>query len=285
MRVPRRAVVTVAALAACSGRYSGSRSRRDGARASLLVRGSDTMVLLARRWAEAFAASNRCDVEVAGGGSGTGIAALLNGTADLAMSSRRMHERERRALEAQSRASSEHVVATDAVAVYAASGLTIAALSLAQLAAIYRGRATRWTPIDGRDERVIPYGRESSSGTYAFFKERVLDSLDFAAEVQSLPGTASVVEAVARDPRSLGYAGLASHIGVQRVPLSADGPAALAPTKANILSGAYPLSRPLYLYLAARPSAQASAFVRWVLTTEGQAIVEREGFCPLAERT
>lgn len=285
MLLSRRSMVVSAAIAGCSGRFPGAPSRSSDA-PTVLLRGSDTMVLLARRWAEAFTAQTRCVVQVSGGGSGTGLAALLNGTADLAMSSRPMHARERAALEARSGgAPSEHAVAIDAVAVYVCSRSALAAITLEQLAALYRGQLERWAPLDGRPDRVVLYGRESSSGTYAFFKERVLRAHDFAAEVQSLPGTASVIEAVGRDRASIGYAGLSTSDAVRRVAVGASVADACEPSAEHVRSGRYPLARPLFLYRTAASSQHARRFVEWVESEEGQRLVAREGFLPIERRS
>lgn len=281
MRVTRRAVVATTIVGACSGRYPGSRDRRAGGRVSIVLRGSDTMVLLGRRWAEAYARETQCDVEVAGGGSGTGIAALINATTDLAMSSRRIHTNERLAIEATGRALVERTVATDAVVVYVHRECRVSSMALTQLAAIYRGLSRRWEAFDGRPNAIVTYGRESSSGTYAFFKEKVLRSLDFAAEVQSLPGTASVIETVSDDPPSIGYAGLSAHSTARMLALhQSEHERAYEPTIEHVMNGEYPLSRPLFLYLASNASPQSRAFVEWVGSRAGQHWVEREGFCP-----
>ncbi|MBL8680866.1 MAG: phosphate ABC transporter substrate-binding protein [Myxococcales bacterium] len=277
MLINRRRALALAALASCSGRYPGGPTRSSNA-SSILLSGSDTMVLLARRWAEAFARETRCVVQVSGGGSGTGIAALLNGTADLAMSSRPMHERERRALAARGRTAREHVVAVDAVAVYACADARLSTITLAQLAALYRGQLERWTTLDGRSNRVVLYGRESSSGTYAFFKERVLAGRDFAPEIQSLPGTASVIDAVARDQTSLGYAGLSTSRHVRRIAVGATLTDACEPQSEHVASGRYPLARPLFLYPTASAPERVQQFVAWVQSDAGQRLAEQEGF-------
>jgi len=245
------------------------------------LRGSDTMVLLVQRWAARFdEAHPTIAVEVSGGGSGTGLAALENGTADIASASRAIRPEERARIErARGARVEEHRVAIDAVAVYVHPSNPIEALSLDELRALYTGRARAW-PSDGR--AIVLYSRENSSGTYAYFKERVLHDADFAPEVQPLPGTAAVLYAVSRDRFGLGYGGVARPRAVRVVPLRV-GDAIVAPTRQEAHAGRYPLARPLYLYTleGARPSV--ARFVDWVRGPEGQALVEDQGFFPVGE--
>lgn len=277
MRPP--ASLALAALAACSGRY-GAGAQARGAEA-VVVRGSDTMLALLQRWAERGGAR----VQVTGGGSGTGLRALADGTADIAAASRRIEPAERDAVRARGRGDAvEHVVALDAVALYVHPSNPVAALTLDDARALYRGRVDRWGALGGPDVPVVLYGRESSSGTYAFFKERVLRHDDYAAEVQSLPGTSSVLQAVARDRGAVGYAGLGNARGVRAVPLRADASAAAAsPDVTSVREGRYPLARPLYLYTAGAPRASAARWIAWVLSPAGQREAAAAGFVAAAE--
>lgn len=275
--------------AGCSGRHgmappSGG-SGGGGTAGTLTIKGSDTMVILAQSWAEAYMRAHPgAVIQVSGGGSGTGIAALINGTADIATASRAIKDSERRTI-AQLRGGEVHETraALDALAIYVHESNPVRALTIEQLHRIYRGKAHRWRAFGGPDLRIILYSRENNSGTYAYFKEHVLDELDFAAEAQTLPGTAAVINAVSQDPGAIGYGGIGFGRGVRTVPVAEGEGPAVAPTMENATRGTYPLARHLYLYTAGEPTGLAAAFIAWVLSPEGQALVEQVGFYPLPE--
>lgn len=272
-------------LAGCSGRHGEAPSSGGGAAGTLTIKGSDTMVILAQRWAEAYMRTHPgAIIQVSGGGSGTGIAALINGTADIATASRSIKDSERRTIaERHGGEVHETRVALDAIAIYVHESNPVRSLTIEQLRRIYRGQAHDWSAFGGPDRRIILYSRENNSGTYAYFKEHVLDELDFAAEAQTLPGTAAVINAVSQDPGAIGYGGIGFGRGVRTVPVSeGDGPA-VAPTLENATGGAYPLARYLYLYTADEPTGLAGEFIGWVLSPEGQALVEEVGFYPLPD--
>jgi phosphate transport system substrate-binding protein len=250
--------------------------------ASLSLKGSDTMVILAQRFADGYMRSHEGSVlEVSGGGSGTGFAALLNGTTDIANASRPINARETAALRERGTEAVETRVALDALAVYVSESNTIPSLTMAQLSGIFRGEITNWSAVGGSDAPIILYSRENNSGTYAYFKEHVLDGADFAATAQTLPGTAAVINAVSHDPNGIGYGGIGYAEGVRTVPLAAEGAAPVAPTMENAVNGSYPISRFLLMYTAGPPTGTAADFLAWVLTPEAQALVTEAGFFPL----
>ena len=222
------------------------------------------MVILAQHWAEAYAGANEgVLVEVNGGGSGTGFTALINGVTDIANASRPIKESEVRALtERRSVEPIETRVALDAIAIYVHEDNPVETLSLAQLARLYRGQVSNWSEVGGPDRPVTLYGRENSSGTYAYFKEHVLDERDFAVETQSLPGTAGVIQAVSVDPGGIGYGGIGYASGVRIVPLRVEDGTAIEPTLDNARDGTYPLARFLFMYTAGEPSGTAAALHR-----------------------
>lgn len=279
--------LAVGLISACSGRHDREPAGgATGARAvtgSVTVKGSDTMVILAQKWAERFMQDNTgITVQVSGGGSGTGIAALLNGTADLADSSRPMKDRERADLQAQRHVEArEFRVALDALAVYVHSSNTVASLNLAQVKAIYRGQLTNWREVGGVDAPIVLYSRENNSGTYAYFKEHVLDDEDFAATAQTLTGTAAVINSVARDRGGIGYGGIAYGGGVRAIPIRLESGEAVTPTMANAVSGKYPIARYLYIYSAGEPTGPARAYLDFVLSEAGQGLIEGVGYFPL----
>jgi len=268
-------VLVVALAAACSPRTD---------QGSLTIKGSDTMVQLGQRWAEIYM-SRRPEsvIQVTGGGSGTGIAALINGSTDIAQASRTMRETERKqAAEARGAEVAEIAVALDALAVYIHTENPIADLTLSEISAIFRGEVTNWAEVSGPDVEIILYGRENSSGTYAFFREQVMDDADFAGAYQALPGTAAVINAVAQDPAGVGYGGIGYVAGVNTVsirPEAGDDP--IEPTMGNVLTDLYPLSRNLYFYTVGEPSGLMAEFIDWVLGPEGQKIVNEVGYYPL----
>ncbi len=251
---------------------------------AITVKGSDTMVILGQRWAEKFMNANSGQViMVTGGGSGTGIAALINGTTDICQSSRSMKEDEKLKLRDRYQTMGIEIpVAKDGLAVYVHTTNPVKELSVAQLGEIYLGNITNWKQVGGPDATIILYGRENSSGTYGFFKEHVLKNKDFSARVQTLPGTAAVVNAVAKDPNGIGYGGAAYAKGVRDVGMKKDaGSAAVLPVAATVKDGSYPLSRPLFFYLRKSPSGDTKKFVDWVLSAEGQKLAVEVGYFPL----
>ena len=251
---------------------------------AITVKGSDTMVILGQRWAEKFMNANSGQViMVTGGGSGTGIAALINGTTDICQSSRSMKEDEKLKLRDRYQTMGIEIpVAKDGLAVYVHTTNPVKELSVAQLGEIYLGNITNWKQVGGPDATIILYGRENSSGTYGFFKEHVLKNKDFSARVQTLPGTAAVVNAVAKDPNGIGYGGAAYAKGVRDLGMKKDaGSAAVLPVAATVKDGSYPLSRPLFFYLRKSPSGDTKKFVDWVLSAEGQKLAVEVGYFPL----
>ena len=251
---------------------------------AITVKGSDTMVILGQRWAEKFMNANSGQViMVTGGGSGTGIAALINGTTDICQSSRSMKEDEKLKLRDRYQTMGIEIpVAKDGLAVYVHTRNPVKELTVAQLGEIYLGNITNWKQIGGPDATIILYGRENSSGTYGFFKEHVLKNKDFSARVQTLPGTAAVVNAVAKDPNGIGYGGAAYAKGVRDVGMKKDASsAAVLPVAATVKDGSYPLSRPLFFYLRKSPSGDTKKFVDWVLSAEGQKLAVEVGYFPL----
>jgi len=256
-------------------------------RRPVTVKGSDTMVILGQRWAEAFMAAHPgVVVQVTGGGTGTGIAALLNGTTEICQASRPIKEAEQEELQQKFGArATEILVARDGLAVYVHADNPLESLTIGQLRDLYQGRVANWKQVGGPDRPVILYGRENSSGTYAYFKEHVLEGGDFASAMQPLPGTAAVVNAVSKDANGVGFGGDAYAKGVRIVPLRGDASAApVAPTAATIDDGSYPLARGLFFYLRRAPEGDAKAFVDFCLGEAGQKLVTEVGYFPLAGR-
>ena len=243
------------------------------------------MVILGQRFAEEYMKANPgVVVQVNGGGSGTGIAALINGTVDLAQSSRPMKPKEREDAE-KNRGSQlvETPVALDALAVFVHANNPVKELSLEQIASIYTGKTTNWNQLGGPDAPIVIYGRENNSGTYEYFREHVLQDADFGPRVQTLSGTAAVINAVGRDANGIGYGGIAYSSDVATVAVKKD-PAspAVAPVEENVANGTYPISRHLYFYSFANARPELQQFIEWAASPAGQAVVENVGYYPLS---
>ena len=276
MRHRKALAIAVAALALVG--CGGARN------APISIKGSDTMVILGQRWAEAYMAANPgAVVQVTGGGSGTGIAALINGTTDICQSSRAMKDEERQQVAEKFGAPPvETAVATDGLAVYIAETNPVDSLTLAQIRDVYTGKITNWNQLGGSDARITVYGRENSSGTYVYFKEEVLGGADFAAGVQTLPGTAAVVNAVAQDPKGIGYGGAAYAKGVKECAIKRDAATpGVRPSAEAVRDGSYPISRPLFYYTRKAPEGAIKSFIDYALSPEGQKVVTEVGYYPV----
>lgn len=251
---------------------------------TITVKGSDTMVILAQRWAEKYMSAHQdVTVQVTGGGSGVGISALINGTTDICNSSRPMKNSERDKLKARFNSLGVEIpVARDGITLYVNESNPISELSLDQIKAFYRGEITNWKEVGGSDAKVILYGRENSSGTYVYFRDNVLGGSDFSPLTQTLPGTGAVVNAVAKDKNGIGYGGAAYAKGIKVVKVRKDASSpAYAPTIETIKAGEYPISRYLYMYTRSKPAGDMKKFIDWVLSDEGQSIVSLVGYFPV----
>jgi phosphate transport system substrate-binding protein len=253
------------------------------AQAAVTVKGSDTLVILSQRWAEEYMKKNAGKkVQVTGGGSGTGIAALINGTTDVANSSRSIKgEESAKVKEKHGVEAVETVVAKDGVAIYVNEANGVAELTVEQIKKIYMGDVTNWKEVGGADAPIILYSRENSSGTYVFVKEHVLKNGDFASSAQTLPGTAAVVNAVSKDKNGIGYGGAAYAKGIKEVRVTGADGKGYTPNKENVQSGKYALSRPLFNYTRGAPTGEAKDFIDYCLSPAGQALATEVGYYPV----
>ncbi len=247
------------------------------------VKGSDTMVRLGQRWAEEYMKTHQdVTIQISGGGSGTGIAALLNGGTDICQASRDMKPQEYTTAEEKKIAPYRVAVALDGIAVFVNDANPVKELSLEQLRGIYTGSITNWKEVGGPSHVIVLYGRENSSGTYSYFKELVLKNEDYAEATQTLPGTAAVVSAVVNDKFGIGYGGVAWDKGVRALPIKKDDKStAIEPTMDNIIKGSYPISRELYWFINGTPTGEVKAFLNWALSEEGQKIAQQVDYVPL----
>jgi phosphate transport system substrate-binding protein len=250
---------------------------------NITLKGSDTMVLLGQKWSDEYMKAHPGSVvAVTGGGSGTGIAQLIDGTIDIAQSSRIMKDEEKAKIaESTGAPVAEHVVARDGVTVYVHTSNPLTQVTMEQLKGIYTGAITNWKDLGGPDQPITVYSRENNSGTYVFFKEHVLGGDDFMAAAQTLPGTAAVVNAVTQDPKGIGYGGIAFGGGVRHVAIVGPSGTAVEPNEQSIRDGSYALSRPLYWYLTAKAPEPARALAEWVKGPEGQKLVAEVGYFPV----
>jgi phosphate transport system substrate-binding protein len=247
------------------------------------VKGSDTMVILSQKWAEVYMKKNPgASIQVTGGGSGVGLAALINGSTDIANSSRPIKPSEVEKLKARYGSLGVEIpCAKDGLSVYLNKANPVTTLTLKQIGQIFAGKITNWKEVGGPDANIKLYGRESSSGTFTFFKDNVVRT-DFSPSCQTLPGTAAIVNAVKKDKYSIGYGGAAYAEGVKDCAVKKDDKSpAILPTAATIKNHTYPIARYLYMYLKSKPTGEAKAFIDWILSPAGQGLIEEVGYYPL----
>jgi phosphate transport system substrate-binding protein len=252
------------------------------AQSKITVKGSDTMVILAQKWAELYMKNNKqVQIQVTGGGSGVGITALINGTTDICNASRPMKQTEIEKLKARYNTLGVEIpCAKDGVTIFLNESNKVNELTLKQLSDIYTGKTRNWKELGGNDAEIRLYGRENSSGTYTYFHDEVVKA-DYAATVQSLPGTAAVVNAVKKDVNGIGYGGAAYAVGVKHAMVKKDANSkAILPTNESIGKGEYPITRYLYMYLRNRPTGETKKYIDWILSPEGQMVVTEVGYFP-----
>jgi phosphate transport system substrate-binding protein len=255
---------------------------------TITAKGSDTMVILAQRWAEIYMSQYpEIKIQVTGGGSGTGFAALQNRTTDLATASRKIKPKEIEAcIKAFGRKPTEHKVALDGLSVYVHKENPVNELSLQQLADIFTGRVRNWKEVGGPDALIVLYSRENSSGTYEFFKHAVLQNRDFAASAQTLQGTAQVLQSVANEKHGIGYGGAAygGDAKTLRIKKNESSPA-IEPNEETVVKGTYPIWRFLYIYVnPTLDKGEIATYLNWIRTDEGQAVVKNVGYYPLPKQ-
>lgn len=252
---------------------------------TITAKGSDTLVILAQRWAEVYMRTHPdVKIQVTGGGSGVGFAALQNRQTDLANASRPIKAREIEAcIKAFGKRPTEYKVAIDGLSVYVNSDNPVNEVTVEQLERVFTGKIKNWKELGGPDMPITVYSRENSSGTYEFFKEHVLKGKDFVASAQTMPGTAAVLQAVAKDKRGIGYGGAAYGAGAKHLLVKADANSpGIEPTEENVVNQKYPIWRYLYIYVnPALDKGETAAYLRWIRSDEGQAVVKEVGYFPL----
>ena len=287
-------VTFLLSLAACSsGQTSAGGSDDPAEQRSIQNKGSDTLVNLALAWAERYREIEPdVSIAVTGGGSGTGIASLINGTVDIANASRAMKESEIEAAQANGFDPQEYVVAIDALAVIVNPENPVEKLTIDQLADIFTGRITNWQDVGGNDAPIIVVSRETNSGTHVYFLEEVVrkgdgDNTDiFAPQTLLMPSSVGITSEVQRNPNAIGYDGLGyvdpEHEKLIAVAKDANSPY-VGPSVESGADGSYPISRALYMYTADEPDETIGAYLDWVRSPSGQETVIALGFVPLPQ--
>ena len=255
------------------------------------VKGSDSEVNLVQRLAEVFMQKNTgVNIAVTGGGSGTGIAALINKTTDIANSSREIQSKEEEAAKKAGVQPFRIIFATDGISVVTHPANPISKLTLEQLGKIFKGEITNWKEVGGKDAKISLYGRQSNSGTYVFFREFVVKA-DYSPHMKSMNGNAQIAESIKKDKDGIGYVAVGYVVSekgeimpeVKIVNISKEGQSeTYSPAKIeNVMSKKYPITRPLNHYTNGKPSGKLLDFIKFELSKEGQEIVRKEGFFPV----
>lgn len=279
-------LISACVLAACST----SSTQTDGATSYIQNKGSDTIVNLALAWAEAYQAQRpNVRISVTGGGTGTGIAALMNGTVDLASASRKIKAEELQEAKSKGIQPMEFVIARDAIAVVVNSENPVNELTLKQISDIYSGAITNWNQVGGEDRPIVKLSRETNSGTHVYFLETVLRLGDkenktlFSADTLLLPSSEGIIAEVRDNPNAIGYDGLGyvPH-DVKMIAIAEEvGGAYVLPSIASVNDKTYPIARDLYMYANGEPQGAVKEYLDWILSEEAQAIVAELGFVPV----
>ena len=247
------------------------------------IKGIDTVLPVAQQTAERFMNQHPdTRVTVTGGGTGVGISALLDNTTDIAMASRPIKFSEKMKIKSAGEDVAEIVVAYDALAVVAHPSNPVKQLTRQQLEDIFRGKITNWKQVGGDDRKIVVYSRETSSGTYEFFKESVLKNKNYMASSLSMPATGAIIQSVSQTKGAIGYVGLA-YVSprVKTLSVSYDGKHYAAPTVENATNKTYPIVRPLYYYYNVKKKAEIDPLVQYILSPDGQDIIKKSGYIPV----
>lgn len=279
-------VIFVALLTACS---SNSTDSNTDTASYIENKGSDTIVNLALAWAERYQAEHPdVRISVTGGGSGTGIASLINGTVDIANASRQIKEEEIAEAESNGVKSVEHIIARDAIAVIVNPENPVSQLTLKQISDIYSGKIKNWSDVGGEDRPIVRLSRETNSGTHVYFLETVLrlgnseDKTLFSTDTLLLPSSEGIIVEVRQNPNAIGYDGLGYVPEDLKMIAIAEkeGGAYVLPSIATVNDKTYPIARDLYMYTDGEPTGIVKEYLDWILSAEAQEIVAELGFVP-----
>ena len=252
----------------------------------LKVKGSDTVLPLSQKEAETYMKQNTsAKITVIGGGSGVGIAAFIDGTTDIAMASRKMKMSEKMKLQDAGKSYKEVTIAWDALSVIVNPANKVSQLTREQIEGIFTGKITNWKEVGGDDEKIIAYSRESSSGTYEFFKEHLLSGKNYGNAILMMPATGAVVQSVSQTKGAIGYIGLAyMEKTVKDIKVSYDkGKTYIGASMETAKNKTYPVIRPLFYYYLNKDEAKVKPFIDYILSSTGQKVVEQVGYVPLSK--
>lgn len=247
------------------------------------IKGSDTVLPVAQQTAERFMNHHPdARVTVTGGGTGVGISALMDNTTDIAMASRPIKFSEKMKIKAAGEEVEEVIVAYDALAVVVHPSNPVQQLTRMQMEDIFRGKINNWKQVGGDDRKIVVYSRETSSGTYEFFKESVLKNKNYMASSLSMPATGAIIQSVSQTKGAIGYVGLA-YVSprVKTLSVSYHGDHYATPTVENATNKTYPIVRPLYYYYNVKYKDQAAPLIQYILSPEGQEIIKKNGYIPV----
>ncbi len=268
----------------CSG------TKRENMSDTMQIKGSDTIVNLVQVWAEKFSQNNEnLNIGVTGGGTGTGFAALLNNTCNIAMASRQAEDDEIDLAKKQNKIYKEFVVGLDGLAVLVNKNNPVNNLTIEQLRDIFMAKITNWKEVGGEDRPIVLLSRESNSGTHMFFKEQVIRLNDekskdeFSLKALLMPSSQAIVDEISQNPNAIGYVGIGfMESQTKTLLISAKGTTEFfKPTIENVMLGKYPISRPLYLYTNGEPTGIVKKFIDYTLSPEGQKVVAETDFVPI----
>lgn len=297
----KKSILSIGILLLFSMVFIACKKKDEAEKIVFSIKGSDTMVNLAQRWAEIYMQKNpTVSIQVTGGGSGTGVAALANATTNIACSSRELKEKEKELFASKKINLEEVAVALDGLAIIVHPSNPIDSITIEDARRIFTGEAKNFNQIKGANTVITLYGRENSSGTYEFFKEHVLgkdpngNTYDYAASTQVLQGTAALAEAVAKDKKGIAYGGVGyfahrDDVKILKIKKDNDSPA-IRPAEnkkvnyESIWDGTYSISRELFMFMSANSSQAVKDFISFVLSEEGQKVVETMEYIPLPKK-
>ncbi len=287
--------ILIFCLTACSSKAGSNASTSQIPTESNYIdnKGSDTIVNLALAWAERYQTIKpNVQISVTGGGSGTGLTALVNKSVDIANASRQIKSEELDAAQKAGLNPQEFIIARDAIAVIVNPENPVQHLTLTQLSAIYRGEITNWKEVGGEDRPIVKLSRETNSGTHVFFLETVVrlgskeDKTIFSADTLLLPSSEGIISEVRENPNAIGYDGLGyvtSEVKMLAVSSLESPDIFVIPSAATVADGSYMISRNLYMYTPDVPTGEIKAYIDWIMSAEAQQIVKDLGFVPIVE--
>ncbi len=284
-------ILSIVFIASCNTKGGSNSSTTQAAPAAYIQnKGSDTIVNLALAWAERYQnIHSEVQISVTGGGTGTGIAALINGTTDIANASRAIKPEERDQAKKNGVDPVEYVVARDAIAVIVNPNNPVNQLTLQQISDIYSGKINNWRMVGGENRPIVRLSRETNSGTHVYFLENVLrlgqkdNKTFFSTDTLLLPSSEGITAEVRDNPNGIGYDGLGYvTLDVKVIAVAKDSPGPyIIPSSDTVNNGSYPVARDLYMYTPGKPGGVVAAYLEWIMTPEAQAIVQELGFVPI----